>query len=153
GTQYTIPTMPAPGGAPTSGVALSPDGRWLVYRDDQGRAVIRDLTSTVTTVWPASRPRAWSPDGHWLVLVQQPPPGPPVAVVMQLPGGGYRLADAVTGAGLGLVAILDSGQLVYAEKPPDPGTQRVQLLDVDDRLVKREFAMPASDGTTAATRP
>jgi hypothetical protein len=149
-TQYAIPS---PRRAGTGGVALSPDGRWLVYPDDQGRSVIRDLASAATTAWPASRPRVWSPEGRWLVLVQDQPSGAPVAVVIELPIGGYHLVDAVNGAGLGLVAILDSGQLVYAGTPVKGSTPRVQVLDGFDRQVEREFTVSLPLAFAPTIRP
>jgi hypothetical protein len=76
GARYLLPARPT--GEGRQGVVaatLSPDGRWLGYRDahrvGERRYLIRDLTGRAATIVTDGYPRFWSADSRYLSLTAE----------------------------------------------------------------------------------
>jgi hypothetical protein len=149
GTQWTVPTT-------SPSVTLSPNGRWLGYRDDS-TFVFRDLAGTEVRAVPGftfPRPdRAWSPGGQWLI-------GRDGGPLLNLASGRIvELPDGIDAEG----APTDSGDLVRATcpngerqevrmrvlHPSDPRRPQTVTFDATWQLRDGEQVVRAPAGTAA----
>lgn len=170
GKRYQVPARMNPNSA---GIALSPNGRWLAFPTGHRDTLLRDLAGVTTTTLPNQRPMCWSTDSRWLVLMSDQDlafvvdlradtPTAPRKIVGLDPAnppfyGNPTGRPGEPGAGLPLVGILGSGELVFAGMPA-PGDitghrVRVAVTDADAQRVLHDWTSELPGGTALTGSP
>ena len=129
GRQFRIPNADADN--PTSGLTLSPDGKWFGSRVG-GDYVVRDLTGTARHVLPGPLdPWAWSADSRWLLLADHNDGTVKRYTLLDVLNGrtvGHAPTDAQE---WGVRGVLPSGELLLARGEGPARTSKLTVRTVD----------------------
>ncbi len=145
GTPYRVGAQPTAIGA--AGVSVSPDGRWLARKGEDGWSV-RDLASTTKhTVDGPLHPSAWSVDGGSLLLFEPAPPGERVYQVMNTANGELTGTAFTGGINQSELIMLNDHELATYDAGGFFSNDRqftVEIVDVRDGSTVRSSSVDLS---------